>query len=103
PLMCMVRTSGRGRAIGDFPPAGSQRQIALEPQMLKSEREDGDDRKSDANADRWRNPPRANRGADGTKAAGFQGVPGLGLTGVFLPPMAPVNPSPSRSFSPSRL
>ena len=36
------------RAHVDFARAGVQRQIALDAQMLKGEREDGEDRKGDA-------------------------------------------------------
>ena len=44
----------QGRAHVDFARAGAQRQIALEPQMLKREREDGEDRNGDAaDKSRW--------------------------------------------------
>ena len=55
------------RAHVDLARAGAQRQIALEPQMLKGEREDGENRNGDADDNRRRNPPTADRGPGGTR------------------------------------
>ena len=57
------------RAHVDVARAGAQRQIALEPQMLNGEREDGDDRKGDADDDRRWNPSPADGSAGGHEAA----------------------------------
>ena len=57
------RLGQQRRAHVDVARSSAQRQIALEPQMLNGEREDGEDRKGDADDDRRWNSPPPNRGA----------------------------------------
>ena len=54
----------QGRAHVDLVRPGAQRQIALEPQMLEGEREDGEDRNGDA-GDKSRRDGRRRTGAAG--------------------------------------
>ncbi len=57
------------RAHVDLVRPGAQRQIALQPQMLKGEREDGEDRNGDADDKSRRNPLTADPGSAGRMRA----------------------------------
>ena len=59
------------RAHADLARPGAERQIALESQMLKGERDDAEDRNGDADKSRRWNPRPADRNSDGARTGAF--------------------------------
>ena len=59
------------RAHVDLARAGAERQITLEPQVLKGDRDDAEDRNGDTDQNRRGDAPSADRGARGTRMGAF--------------------------------